>query len=395
MKIDMTDAKPGDKRAKSCGHQPKLSVIVPAYNAQGTIGRALKSVLAWEMASLEVIVVDDGSDDETAEIVGAMAAADRRLRLIRQANQGRSAARNRGFAEARAEWVMFMDSDDYLLEGGEKAVEEAMGEDVGLVVFPMVMSRSRGCVGWSDIAVDAFPGSVKNEVVGMRAVREQTLHPEAIPPCDADLISAFEMNSVCARLYRRGRLEQLSRRVPSWDGVFPPGVELSEDRLMNIGYLSLPHGGDVLLSNRILYYWDLEESRTTAALRAEYALGLVGYKDGVKGLEESGLLSRSEGEEDLGRQACFRLADVSLIPKHEMPRAVSIWKNLLHDEAVCRAVRRVHFRSFRKNIGWAVPLALLRAGLVGPAVRSVRLLGGVRRRLKECLRKGRGGASDA
>ncbi len=86
--------------------------MVPAFQAAGTIGRTLASLTAQRRADWEAIVVDDGSGDATAAIVARWAAADPRIRLLRQPNAGAAAARNRGLAAARGAWTLFLDADD-------------------------------------------------------------------------------------------------------------------------------------------------------------------------------------------------------------------------------------------------------------------------------------------
>jgi len=90
---------------------------MPAFNNADTVGRALASIAAQTLPPAEVIVVDDGSTDGTAEAVRAMAAAMNgvRLRLFRQTNQGAGAARNRAVAAARGTWLAFLDADDQWL----------------------------------------------------------------------------------------------------------------------------------------------------------------------------------------------------------------------------------------------------------------------------------------
>jgi glycosyltransferase involved in cell wall biosynthesis len=87
---------------------PLVSVVIPAYDAEQFLAEAIESVLAQTYSPVELIVVDDGSSDATAEVACGYAEA----KVIRQANAGPSAARNRGFAASRGELIVFHDSDD-------------------------------------------------------------------------------------------------------------------------------------------------------------------------------------------------------------------------------------------------------------------------------------------
>jgi glycosyltransferase involved in cell wall biosynthesis len=90
--------------------KPKVSVIIPTYNRADKVRAAIESVLAQTVTDLELIVVDDGSLDGTGKVL-AETFSDR-IRYYAQANQGASVARNKGVAEARGEWIAFLDSDD-------------------------------------------------------------------------------------------------------------------------------------------------------------------------------------------------------------------------------------------------------------------------------------------
>jgi glycosyltransferase involved in cell wall biosynthesis len=89
---------------------PRVSVIIPAYNAAGFVRRAVDSVLGQGFQDFELLVVDDGSTDATRE---ALAEYGDRLRLLGQDNDGPAAARNHGLQHARGEYVAFLDADDY------------------------------------------------------------------------------------------------------------------------------------------------------------------------------------------------------------------------------------------------------------------------------------------
>jgi glycosyltransferase involved in cell wall biosynthesis len=92
--------------------EPVVSVVVPAYNAGAFIGQALDSALGQTLGRLDVVVIDDGSEDETSTIVERLARRDPRLRLVHQENAGVGAARNTGIRLARGAYIAPLDADD-------------------------------------------------------------------------------------------------------------------------------------------------------------------------------------------------------------------------------------------------------------------------------------------
>ena len=87
-----------------------VSVVMPSYNTARYIADSIRSVLLQSYESWELLIVDDGSEDDTAEIVGSF--ADPRIRYIQMEHGGAALARNRALREARGEWIAFLDSDD-------------------------------------------------------------------------------------------------------------------------------------------------------------------------------------------------------------------------------------------------------------------------------------------
>ncbi|MBA7515277.1 Undecaprenyl-phosphate 4-deoxy-4-formamido-L-arabinose transferase [subsurface metagenome] len=93
--------------------KPKVSVIIPTYNRAHLIGRAVQSVLNQTYQDFEIIVVDDGSMDDTEEVINEFQEQDKRIRYIRyEKNKGAAAARNTGIKASRGEYIAFQDSDD-------------------------------------------------------------------------------------------------------------------------------------------------------------------------------------------------------------------------------------------------------------------------------------------
>ncbi|MFP5270927.1 glycosyltransferase family 2 protein [Coleofasciculus sp.] len=115
---------------------PLVSVIIPAYNAEAFLEKTLKSVLSQTYKNIEVLVVDDGSQDRTAEIVYSFAQQDRRVTLLQQPNSGVAAARNLAIQYAKGEFIAPIDADDiWYPHNLEKQVQCIMEADasVGLV----------------------------------------------------------------------------------------------------------------------------------------------------------------------------------------------------------------------------------------------------------------------
>ena len=130
--------------------KPFVSVVIPTYNRLEQLCAALDSVLAQSYSNFEVIIVDDGSKDGTREhmesLISSRLESDRPIRYVFQANQGSSVARNRGIAEARGEWIAFLDSDDIWyrdkLQWQVRAVETYKGQ-CGACITDRAQSTTR------------------------------------------------------------------------------------------------------------------------------------------------------------------------------------------------------------------------------------------------------------
>ncbi len=134
---------------------PKVTVIVPAYNAEGFLERAVRSALAQTEPDLEVIVVDDGSTDATVDVALGIAAEDRRVRVVRnQENRGVSASRNRAIALASGEWIALLDADDTWLPQRLATLLCAAGgadvvcDDLLFIVDSCRGAQPGGCGSW-------------------------------------------------------------------------------------------------------------------------------------------------------------------------------------------------------------------------------------------------------
>lgn len=98
----------------SCMSSPKISIIIPVFNTEKYVKEAVESIMNQTLREIEIIIINDGSTDNSLEVVKELALSDARIRVHSQKNQGLSLSRNRGISLASGTYLYFMDSDDYL-----------------------------------------------------------------------------------------------------------------------------------------------------------------------------------------------------------------------------------------------------------------------------------------
>ncbi len=115
---------------------PIVSVIMPVYNCQDYLRQCLDSVTAQTLKDIEIICVDDGSEDQSLQILKEYAAGDDRSKVISQQNGGAGAARNNGLRNAKGKYLSFLDSDDFFEPDMlEKALAKLREDEADFVVF--------------------------------------------------------------------------------------------------------------------------------------------------------------------------------------------------------------------------------------------------------------------
>ncbi len=179
-------------------HAPVVTIIMPAYNAEKQIRKSVSSVLSQTVRNLELIVVDDGSRDDTLSILQELQEQDLRLRVISVKNGGPANARNIGLNAVRreTEFIMFADADDELLpDAAEKAISAADGAD--LVLFGFTIVNADG---------------TRNDYYEPHGVYfGNTLGQEL-----ANLYKANMLNQVWAKLFRAEMLLENNIRFPDY-----------------------------------------------------------------------------------------------------------------------------------------------------------------------------------
>ena len=269
---------------------PIISVIIPVYNAERYLPKCLKSIAGQTLTEWEAILVDDGSTDASPAICDEQAAADARFRVVHQQNGGVSNARNRGIAEAKGEFLVFVDADDVCKKSYFAKMVDAMRTyqpDLVLTGFDRFSDASE-----SEHLITRYSFTL------MKRTR-QFLHLYTEPRTNLFGISVW------AKLFRRSMIEEHHIR-------FDPNVSYEEDCCFIAD--CVPYVQSVTVIGESLYrYRQMDES-----LSKGYRKGTFGFL--VNGLRRRRALLKAYGlEADLFRlDQIFMLAVKSACMKIEL-----------------------------------------------------------------------------
>ena len=175
-----------------------ISIIIPVYNAGKQLKTTIKSALDQTYQDIEIICVDDGSVDNSLNILQNFAKMDCRSRVIHQNNMGVSAARNRALIEARGEYIMFLDSDDWLeRDACEIALNKLVSAGVDIVMWPYI----REC-GDQSLPKEIF----RQEIYFNEEDVKHKLHRRFVGLYKDELIAPENADALCTvwgKLYKR------------------------------------------------------------------------------------------------------------------------------------------------------------------------------------------------
>lgn len=181
----------------------KVSVIVPIYNVEPYIEKCVRSIISQSYQNLEIILVDDGSKDNSSVICKSLSENDKRVLIIHQGNMGLSGARNTGIKAASGEYCMFVDGDDWLdLDCIEKTVKE-IEKGYEAILFPYKKEYDSG-----SMTVKIFPGEKEfdEEEVKNKLLRRLfgPLHEELKRPTDME-----QLSTAWGKLYRLEKIKKI------------------------------------------------------------------------------------------------------------------------------------------------------------------------------------------
>ena len=232
-----------------------ISVIVPVFNTEAYLQRCIESILSSEFKEFELLLVNDGSTDQSRSICRRYEKRDRRVRLIDQKHQGVSAARNRGICESCGEWIIFVDSDDFISSDFLSMIMQKEYESQDLLIFDFAGS------GECRHSVKGVK-NCKKAISKMRYTRKENwLLVEKMLHCHQLMKDGHtDLRSACAKAYKREVIQQNFLK-------FPAELTIGEDQIFQISYqMKADHS---LYLKKVVYYIETRPDSATQCYQSD------------------------------------------------------------------------------------------------------------------------------
>lgn len=219
-----------------------FSIVIPVYNSETYLEECLNSLTKQTYKNFEIILVNDGSKDKSLAIMRQYAKVDDRIKVISQQNQGISAARNVGLSNASGEYVIFIDSDDYLLDNNalQKLYDATLNKN-DVVIYAIRYENNRHT----------------------RSLRKNSYKGEALDDALFHMIKDESLNSPCNKVFKRALIEKHTIR-------FDNRIKIGEDLLFNIEYFKHCTSAFYVADYLYFYRTSNESSRTSIFLENKY-----------------------------------------------------------------------------------------------------------------------------
>lgn len=222
----------------------KISVIVPAYNAEKTISRCLDSILNQNFDDFEIIIINDGSNDGTEKILNQYIHKDSRVKVINKKNAGVSSARNDGLNKASGEFILFVDSDDYIEQNALGLVLENIKDKHDAVLFGY---KLKGNGNWGN---DNHVLSKLIDIFG-RTISSKTILEHVITINPNEEILGYSVRY----LFKKSIIDEFKIR-------FDTSLKISEDYKFIVEFLH--NSNYVYILDEELYIYDVNDYSSTS-----------------------------------------------------------------------------------------------------------------------------------
>ena len=221
----------------------KVSIIVPAYNAEKSIEQCINSIESQTYENMEIIIINDGSTDNTKKVCENLKNKYKNILVINQKNMGVSKSRNVGIDNATGDYIMFVDSDDFVDEN---------------IIESMLKNRE------NDLVISNYKRYYnEKKIINNIQIEEKKYSIEEFLEDFWNLYNCYLINSPCFRLYKRN--------IINLNGIrFNPKYELGEDLIFNLEYLN--YCKKIYVSSKCMYNYRYSDNSLTTKYRENYLM---------------------------------------------------------------------------------------------------------------------------
>ena len=300
-----------------------VSIIIPVYNAEKRIGKCIESVLNQTYKDFELILIDDGSKDDSYKICKEYEKKDHRIIALTQTNKGVSATRNRGIDISRGEYIQFIDSDDYIKENMvEELVKVATSSDADMVICGIEKH---------------FDNKIENitpEYSGKVMVKDL----EKVYP---DVFRSYILHSPVNKLYKKSKIKDR----------FILKLYIGEDYIFNLKFLA--NAESIYFVDENFYYYIESKGSLISTYRDENTeIAEWLYINGIEFCKKIGLKEKSIGY--LSRNFIvsffYYMSDMYQFSDKSLKEKKYTVNNWIKNENIQNASRKVKFDSLKFEI---------------------------------------------
>lgn len=273
--------------------EKKVSIVIPVYNAAKYLEPCLESVLNQSYRNVEIVVVDDGSSDNSRLICEKFEKKDSRVRYYFQDNQGVSVARNQGIKKASGDYVLFVDADDGLDPNAvELCIKSIEDEKASLVCFNFKFLKT-GAFFLNDDFVFSEESLLN---------KEKLLNNLFIPNMERDLNLGFFFRASWGKMFDLSIIKNNGIRFPEY-------MKFSEDAMFVFDYLM--HSSSVKILKNHLYHYRVHESSAVQSYKKDFFYDVL-----------------REFQEIRNRESLFNLDWNRIYLNFWLERSIALWRNI-------------------------------------------------------------------
>lgn len=239
----------------------KVSVIIPAYNIEDYIEKAIDSARKQDIKEVEIIVINDGSTDNTANLVREIMKEDSRVKLVDLKNGGVSRARNKGISIAQGQYIMFLDGDDWLEENSiNELYYKAIKDNLDMIIFNYYKVFNN--------RIEKYNLSLHNGIISGKVALKETLLNNIAP-------------SVWNKFVKKSLFDS---------GInFDEGIAIGEDLVLSVKLCYLSN--KVAIVNKNYYYYFIRENSVTNKVDNKVKSITIALSEIKRYLEEKNILN--------------------------------------------------------------------------------------------------------